>query len=115
MGIIDTIKGVTNHLPGLRRPERYSLFDLFMDEYGWSFTTPDKHIGDLFTYHQAFEKNIWVRRCCMAICDEITFESTSLPFLTTAAAVSSQELSIANIFICLSPGCSFFIESILIS
>ncbi|WP_407454389.1 phage portal protein [Methanobrevibacter sp.] len=71
MGIIDTIKGVTNHLPGLRRPERYSLFDLFMDEYGWSFTTPDKHIGDLFTYHQAFEKNIWVRRCCMAICDEM--------------------------------------------
>ena len=71
MGIIDTIKGVANHLPGLRRPERYSLFDLFMDEYGWSFTTPDKHIGDLFTYHQAFEKNIWVRRCCMAICDEM--------------------------------------------
>lgn len=71
MGIIDTIKGVANHLPGLRRPERYSLFDLFMDEYGWSFTTPDKHIGDLFTYHQAFEKNIWVRRCCMTICDEM--------------------------------------------
>lgn len=71
MGIIDTIKGVTNHLPGIRRPERYSMYDLFMDEYGWSFTTPDKHIGDLYTYHQAFEKNVWVRRCCMVICDEM--------------------------------------------
>ena len=71
MGIIDTIKGVANHLPGLRRPERYSLYDLFMDGYGWSFTTPDKHMGDLSTYHQAFEKNVWVRRCCIAICDEM--------------------------------------------
>ena len=71
MGIIDALKGVTSHLPGIRRPERYSLFDLFMDEYGWSFTTPDKHIGDLYTYHQAFNKNVWVRRCCMVICDEM--------------------------------------------
>lgn len=71
MEIIDTIKGAFNHLPGIRRPERYSMYDLFMDEYGWSFTTPDKHIGDLQTYHQAFEKNVWVRRCCMVTCDEI--------------------------------------------
>ena len=34
---------------------------------------------------------------CNAICDEITLDNTSLPFLTTAAAVSSQELSIARI------------------
>ena len=71
MGIIDTIKGVTNHLPGLRQPERYSLYDLFLDEYGWALTTPDKTMGDLRTYHQAFEKNVWVRRCCMATCDEM--------------------------------------------
>ena len=71
MGIIDTLKGVANHLPGIRRPERYSMFDLFMDEYGWSFTTPDKNMGDLQTYHQAFEKNVWVRRCCGVTCDEI--------------------------------------------
>lgn len=71
MGIIDKIKGVTNHLPGIRRPERYSLYDLFMDEYGWTFTTADKHIGDLNTYYQAFEKNVWVRRCCGVTCDEM--------------------------------------------
>ena len=75
MGIIDTIKGVTNHLPGIRRPERYSMFDLFMNEYGWSFTTPDKHIGDLYTYHQAFKKNVWVRRCCGVTCDEVLAQS----------------------------------------
>lgn len=74
MKIIDSIKGVANHLPGLRRPERYSLYDLFMDEYGWSFTTPDKNIGDLNTYYQAFKKNVWVRRCCMVTCDEILSE-----------------------------------------
>lgn len=74
MKIIDLIKGVANHLPGLRRPERYSLYDLFMDEYGWSFTTPDKNIGDLNTYYQAFKKNVWVRRCCMVTCDEILSE-----------------------------------------
>ena len=60
-----------DHLPGLRRPERNSVFDMFMNEYGWSFTTPDKNIGDLQTYHQAFAKNVWVRRCCMVTCDEI--------------------------------------------
>ena len=71
MGIIDIIKGVTNHLPGLRQPERYSLYDLFLDDYGWALTTPDKNMGDLRTYHQAFENNVWVRRCCMATCDEM--------------------------------------------
>lgn len=74
MKIIDSIKGVVNHLPGLRRPGRYSLYDLFMDEYGWSFTTHDKNIGDLNTYYQAFKKNVWVRRCCMVTCDEILSE-----------------------------------------
>ncbi len=71
MSFMDTIKGVMDHLPGLRRPERNSVFDMFMNEYGWSFTTPDKNIGDLQTYHQAFAKNVWVRRCCMVTCDEI--------------------------------------------
>ena len=72
MGFIDKIKkGITEHLPGIRRPDKYSLYDLFMNEYGWSFTTPDKHMGDLHTYYQAFEKNVWVRRCCMVICDEM--------------------------------------------
>lgn len=71
MGLIDIIKGIPQHLPGIRQPERYSMFDLFMEDYGWAFTTPDKHIGDLYTYHQAFEKNVWVRRCCMVICDEM--------------------------------------------
>lgn len=71
MGIIDTIKGGLNHLPGLRRPDRSSLMELFMDQYGWSFITPDKHMGDLRTYHQAFNKNVWVRRCCGVFCDEI--------------------------------------------
>ena len=71
MGFIDTIKGVANHLPGLRRPERYSMYDLFMDEYGWSFISPDKNMGELYTYYQAFEKNVWVRRCCMVTCDEM--------------------------------------------
>ena len=71
MGIIDTIKGVTNHLPGIRRPERYSLYDLFLEEYSWALTVADKNLGDLNTYHQAFKKNVWVRRCCMVTCDEI--------------------------------------------
>ena len=72
MGFINNIiKGVTNHLPGIRQPERYSLMDLFMDQYGWTFTTPDKNIGDLRTYYQAWESNVWVRRCCGAICDEM--------------------------------------------
>ena len=71
MGLIDIIKGIPQHLPGIRQPERYSMFDLFMEDYGWAFTTPDKHIGDLYTYHQAFNKNVWVRRCCMVICDEM--------------------------------------------
>jgi len=34
---------------------------------------------------------------CSAIWEYITLDNTSLPFLTTAAAVSSQELSIARI------------------
>lgn len=63
MGFIDTIKGVASHLPGIRRPERYSLLDLFMEDYGWALTSPDKNLGDLYTYHQAFKKNVWVRRC----------------------------------------------------
>ena len=71
MGFLDIIKGIPQHLPGIRQPERYSMFDLFMEDYGWAFTTPDKHIGDLYTYHQAFNKNVWVRRCCMVICDEM--------------------------------------------
>lgn len=72
MGIIDTIKGAVNHLPGIRRPERYSLYDMFMDQYSWALTTvPDKTLGDLQTYYQAFNKNVWVRRCCMVICDEM--------------------------------------------
>ena len=71
MGIIDTIKGVTNHLPGIRRHERYSLYDLFLEEYSWALTVADKNLGDLNTYHQAFKKNVWVRRCCMVTCDEI--------------------------------------------
>ena len=72
MGFINNIiKGVTNHLPGIRIPERDSLMDLFMDQYGWAFTTPDKNIGDLRTYYQAWESNVWVRRCCGAICDEM--------------------------------------------
>ena len=68
MGLIDTVK---NHLPGIRRPERSSLVDVFMNEYGWSFTTPDKHIGDLRTYYDAYDSCVWVRRCCGVICDEI--------------------------------------------
>lgn len=71
MGLSGIIKGITQHFPGIRRPERYSLYDLFMEEYGWSFTTADKHTGDLQTYHQSFNKNVWVRRCCMVICDEM--------------------------------------------
>ena len=71
MGIWNKIKNVASHLPGIRNPGRYSLYDLFMDQYGWSFTIPDKNIGDLYTYHQAFKSNVWVRRCCSAICDEI--------------------------------------------
>lgn len=71
MGFIDAIKGVASHLPGIRRPERYSLLDLFMEDYGWALTTPDKNLGDLHTYHQAFKKNVWVRRCCGVTCDEI--------------------------------------------
>ncbi|WP_304093181.1 phage portal protein [Methanobrevibacter ruminantium] len=68
MGLIDTVK---NHLPGIRRPERSSLVDVFMNEYWWSFTTPDKHIGDLRTYYDAYDNCVWVRRCCGVICDEI--------------------------------------------
>ena len=48
MGFIDKIKGVGNYLPGIRRPKN-SLYDLFMEEYGWSFTSADKHLGDLNT------------------------------------------------------------------
>lgn len=71
MGFIDTIKGVVNHLPGIRRPERYSLYDMFMEQYAWALSTPDKSIGDLRTYYDAFDNNVWVRRCCLATCDEI--------------------------------------------
>ena len=71
MGITDMLKGVVNHLPGIRQPERYSLFDLFMEEYAWALTVADKNLGDLNTYHQAFKKNVWVRRCCIVTCDEI--------------------------------------------
>ena len=71
MGFIDTIKGVANHLPGIRNPERYSLYDLFMEQYAWALSTPDKNIGDLRTYYNAFDNNVWVRRCCLATCDEI--------------------------------------------
>ena len=39
--------------------------------------------------------------------DEITLESTSRPFFTTAAAVSSQELSIASIYTSSSTLCIF--------
>lgn len=74
MGFIDTIKGVANHLPGIRSPERNSLFDLFMEEYAWALSTPDKTIGDLRTYYQAFDKNVWVRRCCRVTCDEMLSE-----------------------------------------
>lgn len=74
MGIKDVIKGVTQHLPGIRRPERYSLLDLFMEEYAWALSTSDKTIGDLRTYYQAFDKNVWVRRCCRVTCDEMLSE-----------------------------------------
>lgn len=70
MGFIDKIKGVGNYLPGIRRPKN-SLYDLFMEEYGWSFTSADKHLGDLNTYYSAFKNNVWVRRCCMVTCDEV--------------------------------------------
>lgn len=71
MGFINTVKGVVGHLPGIRRPERYSLYDLFMDQNEWAFTTPNKNMGELNTYYQAFKKNVWVRRCCGVTCDEI--------------------------------------------
>ena len=36
---------------------------------------------------------------CKSICEDMTLDSASLPLTTTAAAVSSHELSIAHIFI----------------
>ncbi|KZX11360.1 phage portal protein [Methanobrevibacter oralis] len=71
MGIINAINKTIHKLPGIRRPERYSLMDQFMDTYGWFATTPDKNNGDLNTYHQAYENCVWVRRCCGALCDEM--------------------------------------------
>ena len=33
MGFIDTIKGITNHLPGIRNPSRDSLLEEYLNEY----------------------------------------------------------------------------------
>lgn len=74
MDLIDTITKTFYKLPGIRRPERYSLMDRFMDEYFWVASTPDKDVGDLNTYYQAYENCIWVRRCCGVFCDEILSE-----------------------------------------
>ena len=71
MGFIDTIKGITNHLPGIRNPSRDSLLEEYLNEYHWAFTPANKNMGNLKTYYDAFDSNVWVRRCCGAICDEV--------------------------------------------
>ena len=71
MGLINTLKNTINHLPGIRRPEQYSLMDIVLDNYGWTFTKANKTMGNLQTYYQAYNNCIWVRRCCGVLCDEL--------------------------------------------
>lgn len=63
---INTIKKAITNLPGLRKPnDNRDLYQLFMNQYAWSFTTPNKTQGDLNTYHQAFN-NVYVKSCIKA-------------------------------------------------
>lgn len=52
-------------LPGLRQPDNLSWYYSFMTNYGWSFTKANKLIGDLNTYHEAYN-NVYVKACISA-------------------------------------------------
>lgn len=66
MSLFNTIK---RKLPTLRRPERNSLFSLFLEDYGWSLMDANKPAGELDVYYKALN-NVYVARCIQVYCDE---------------------------------------------
>ncbi|WP_299523290.1 phage portal protein [uncultured Methanobrevibacter sp.] len=66
MSLFNTIK---RNLPSLRRPKRDSLYELFLNEYAWSFMSSNKPAGELEVYYNALN-NVYVSRCIEVYCDE---------------------------------------------
>lgn len=69
MKLLDNIRKSISNLPGLRRPHQDSLYEMFIDQYGWSFGTADKSLGDLQVYYNALN-NVYVKQCIQVYCDE---------------------------------------------
>lgn len=69
MNIWGNIQKRLQNLPGIRRPAKDSLYDLFMQDYGWSFQKSNKPDGDLHVYYNALN-NVYVSQCIQVYCDE---------------------------------------------
>lgn len=65
MGLWNNFKKTVKNLPSRLRPMENSLYYQFMNDFGWSFTQANKHIGDLDTYYNAFN-NVYVKSCIKA-------------------------------------------------
>lgn len=65
MGLWNNFKKTVKNLPSRLRPMDNSLYYQFMNDFGWSFTQANKHIGDLDTYYNAYN-NVYVKSCIKA-------------------------------------------------
>lgn len=62
-------KGITN-LPGIRRPQDYSLYNTFLGSYAWAQRKSNKPAGDFEVYYEALN-NVYVHRCIQVEIDSL--------------------------------------------
>ena len=91
MPLFNNIRKTLNEikLPSIRRPKTESLYNQFLQGYGWSFLQSDKPSGEFTIYHQA-GNNAYVYRCIQAEIDALLgcgFEINNL---------DEQEINIAR-------------------
>lgn len=70
MKLIDNIKKTISNLPGIRRPQDHSLYNVFTSSYGWAGRKSDKPAGDFEVYYQALN-NVYVHRCIQVEIDSL--------------------------------------------
>ena len=61
---------IVDVLPGIRRPQDYSLYNTFLGSYGWASRRSDKPAGDFEVYYQALN-NVYVHRCIQVEIDSL--------------------------------------------
>ena len=70
MKFIDDIKKGIQKLPGIRRPDDYSLYNEFLGSYAWAQRRSNKPMGDFEIYYEALN-NVFVHRCIQVEIDSL--------------------------------------------